>query len=80
MHLILSATSNEVITGSECQGKSFDPARIGMVNPGLEPASGMNLITDMPKLNGPQVSTIGFPSSFFSAEPQRLRGMQAEMG
>jgi hypothetical protein len=59
--------------GCECQGKSFDSARIGMVNPGLEPASGMNLVTNMPRLNGPQVSTIGFPSSFFSAEPQRLR-------
>ena len=68
----MSAASIEAKTGGERQGKSFDSASIGSFNVGLEPASGMNLITDMPRLNGPQASTKGFPSSFFSAEPQRL--------
>jgi len=34
---------------------------------GLEPASGMNLVTDMPRLNGLQASTMSIGSEAFGS-------------
>jgi len=62
-----SAASNEARASGEGQEKPFDSASIGKIQLGLEPASGMNLLTDMPRLNGLQASTMSIGSEGFGS-------------
>jgi len=49
----------------------FDYASIGKIQVGLEPASCMNLVTDMPRLNGLRAFTMLIGSEVFGTSHEK---------